>query len=428
MRFLISLALAFLQATAYPAAAVFSSSTEVKTLKDNLSINGKCKFLTGTADPTSSAQNAPACSVYMNTSTGKLYRKTDAGSSTNWNRIPSPSGAGTSGQVVTADGAGSESWATSSSAPDQSYEVSNLAISASVAGNALTIALKTKAGTDASGSDVIGVGMRSSTATSGIYERRTVTGALSLVVSSGSTLGHVSAVAEYAYVYLIDNAGTLELAVTSTPLIYEAGQLISTTAEGGAGAADSRTAIYSTTARSGVACRYVGRLKSTQATAGTWATAIAEVALLPAGDLSSNYKKSSTCGTGQSFTSTSYADLTNLTLSFTTNGRPVEIFLVPDGTANFAFLGAQYGTSSTTFETCYYKLVRDSTDVGITDMGLQTDNGTVATHNVHVPPSAIRFFDTDAAAGTYTYKLQGKTSTTNGFCYYDSVKLVAVQR
>ena len=48
---------------------------------------------------------------------------------------------------------------------------------------------------------------------------------------------------------------------------------ISTTAEGGAGAADSASTWYSTTARSNVAYRIVGVIRSTQATAGSWATA-----------------------------------------------------------------------------------------------------------------------------------------------------------
>ena len=73
------------------------------------------------------------------------------------------------------------------------------------------------------------------------------------------------------YIYLIDNAGTLELAVSQT-LFPESGR-ITTTAEGGAGAADSATVAYSTTARTNVPFRLVGFLDNTQTTAGTWASA-----------------------------------------------------------------------------------------------------------------------------------------------------------
>lgn len=86
--------------------------------------------------------------------------------------------------------------------------------------------------------------------------------------------------ANYAYIYAIDNAGTLELAVAGSPLV-DCGTVVTTTAEGGAGAADSKSVLYSTTARSNVPCRLIGRVKSTQATAGTWATSPSEVSLWP---------------------------------------------------------------------------------------------------------------------------------------------------
>jgi hypothetical protein len=76
-------------------------------------------------------------------------------------------------------------------------------------------------------------------------------------------------------VLALDNAGTVELAVVNIAGgndLTETG-VISTTAEGGSGAADSASTIYSTTARTNVAYRVVGYIESTQATAGTWVTA-----------------------------------------------------------------------------------------------------------------------------------------------------------
>lgn len=75
---------------AKPAATIFSNSTTVKALKDNFDVNGKIQFLTGTADPSSSATSATRGSFYHNTSTGTVYRKTDNGSSTNWVIIGNP--------------------------------------------------------------------------------------------------------------------------------------------------------------------------------------------------------------------------------------------------------------------------------------------------------------------------------------------------
>jgi hypothetical protein len=85
----------------------------------------------------------------------------------------------------------------------------------------------------------------------------------------------VSAQQSRIVVLALDNAGTVELAVVniSGGTNLDETTLISTTAEGGAGAADSATVVYSTTARTSLPFRVVGFIQSTQATAGTWATA-----------------------------------------------------------------------------------------------------------------------------------------------------------
>ena len=165
-------------------------------------------------------------------------------------------------------------------ASKQEFDITNLAIAASVGSSALTVAIKTRAGTDPSLTDQVNVGFRSATIGSGVFVSRTISAALSMVISSGSTLGQTSGQASAIFVYLIDNAGTPELAVSHS--YYPEDALVTTTAEGGAGGADSATVIYSTTARSNVALRLVGILTNTQATAGTWATAPSQIQLTPA--------------------------------------------------------------------------------------------------------------------------------------------------
>ncbi len=151
---------------------------------------------------------------------------------------------------------------------DASSEISNLSIACSVAGSALTIALKNKAGSDASASSPIKIGFRNSTNATGTYTQVLVTGALSTVISSGSTAGFKSGKTHYLNVYLINNAGAAELAWSQCP--FDISAVITTTAEGGAGAADSNAVMYSTTARSNVPAKMVASLKFSLTTAGTW--------------------------------------------------------------------------------------------------------------------------------------------------------------
>lgn len=71
--------------------AVIFSGNDVKTLKSNIDLNGNSKVLSGSVDPTSSATSAPVGSLYLNNSNGRLYRKLDSGSSTNWVAVSSGS-------------------------------------------------------------------------------------------------------------------------------------------------------------------------------------------------------------------------------------------------------------------------------------------------------------------------------------------------
>ncbi len=155
----------------------------------------------------------------------------------------------------------------------------NLSLTASVATSALTIAIKGVDGSDPSAASPVYVTFRSSTSASGVPLIRSAVAATSFVVSSGSTLGHVSGVDHYIYVYAIDNAGTVELAVSSS--IFDEGTLVSTVAEGGGGAADSGATMYSTAARTNLACRLIGRMKSNQAAAGAWGVSPTEISLAP---------------------------------------------------------------------------------------------------------------------------------------------------
>jgi hypothetical protein len=312
--------------------------------------------------------------------------------------------------------------------------LNNCVVTPSVGSNALTIALKTVAGTDPSSTDPIGIAFRSSTLTSGAYVSRSVTAALSMVVSSGSTLGHTSATEWPIYVYALDNAGTVELAVSTSPVDERYRQ--STTAEGGAGAADSVAALYSTTARTNVAVRLIAVLKSTQATAGTWASAptavsqptaphpIAQAIARPASATAGigGVAISSSCG-AYTRANAVEADVTNLSVTLSTTGRPVWVGLIHDASANASTIGI-VNTTNFFFSGAIY-FYRDSTSLGRNTYQTGTADANSA-ERLYVPGTGVSTVDFPAA-GTYTYKLTAHSSDGNTTLSISYLKLVAFE-
>lgn len=96
------------------------------------------------------------------------------------------------------------------------FGLANGKIVASVAANALTIAVKTLAGTDPSSTDPVYVAFRSATVSNAAYQARSIAAALSLTVPSGATLGASASTPFRLWLVLFDDGGTLRLAVMNT--------------------------------------------------------------------------------------------------------------------------------------------------------------------------------------------------------------------
>lgn len=168
-------------------------------------------------------------------------------------------------------------------APPQAYGAAglalNLSLSFSVAGNALTMAIKGANGADPSATNPVYIPFRSATAGNGAPVWRTLSAASSLTISSGSTAGHNSGLKQYLYWYVVDNGGVLKPAFSSK--FFGMYGIATTVAEGGAGTADSGTVMYSDAAYSNVPFLCIGYTEDTQTTAGTWAAAPSAAHLAP---------------------------------------------------------------------------------------------------------------------------------------------------
>ena len=242
---------------------------------------------------------------------------------TNAIRVP----VGSNGTVLTADSAQASGvkWDVVTPTLDSAYDIVNCSISATVASSALTIALKTKAGSDPSAGDPVKIGFRSPTVTTGTYVQRTITSALSLVISSGSTLGHTSTNQHAIYVYGVDTGSGVVLGACSLRLDDSA--VYSSTAEGGAGGADSMNVLYTAAAQTSKPIRLIATLISTQATAGTWATTPSNAPSVPRATSSFindrpdlNLRLESALVTGSATTPSVSAQSSNWITSVTRNG------------------------------------------------------------------------------------------------------------
>lgn len=176
----------------------------------------------------------------------------------------------------------------------------NLSLTLTVAASALTIALKDRDGSDPSAASPVSAGMRNVTVATGDFTVQNVVAANSLVVSSGSTLGTANGVPFRLWIVLFNDGGTLRLGVINcvtsaagagagrdVSAIYplSAWGIASSTAEGGAGAADSAQTFYTGTAVTSKAFVVIGYAtwESGLATAGTWSSGPTRIQLFGPG-------------------------------------------------------------------------------------------------------------------------------------------------
>ena len=171
--------------------------------------------------------------------------------------------------------------------PASGYSLINGYLDWSVAANALTVAIKTWAGTDPSAIDPVYAIVRDATSMTGLPKLIKITAANSVVVSSGSTLGTRNSVPFRLWAVLFDDAGTYRLGVincVATGAGAGAGSAVtgiyglsgwgiaSSTAEGGVGAADSAQTFYTGAAVASKAYTTLGyaTYEAGLAAAGTW--------------------------------------------------------------------------------------------------------------------------------------------------------------
>lgn len=128
---------------------------------------------------------------------------------------------------------------------------------------------------------------------------------------------------------------------------------------------------------------------------------------------------SSSSGTFSS-SSTTFIDVTNLTVTITTSGRPVCVGLMADGlTTSPDYSAIQVATPPATDISFDLMILRGASEVTHLKIG-QTGILFV------MPPSIVHVLDV-VAAGTYTYKIQVKANVASESMAFNNIKMYAYE-
>lgn len=105
-------------------------------------------------------------------------------------------------------------------------------------------------------------------------------------------------------------------------------------------------------------------------------------------------------------TSASFVAVTNLSVSITTTGRPVMVFLQQDGTANSANFGMNNNAQNSLQGAI--QVLRGATVISQSIVFNQSSTATSRESGVSMPPGCVSCLDTPTA-GTYTYSVKAQS-------------------
>lgn len=334
------------------------------------------------------------------------------------------------GANITVDAKGRLTAAANGSASALGFDMPrNLGLAASVSGNALTISIKGADGNDPSASNAVDLLFGSATAATGTPVSRSHTAAASLVISSGSTMGAVSGVAFHLWIVDFDDGGTLRVgainrivggASPTRSFPVNDGTLASSTAEGGAGGADSAGVFYTGTGVTSKAYRILGYMEwsSGLATAGTWNVGPTKIRLYgpgvpaPGSIVHTEHLYDST---GASTTSTSLVDVTNGSLDITLNSAANLVLCAASARVSVAAGGA--GNNSEYIAV----FLMNGGGLWSGDVGVVSGAGTNVSTRGHV---AINRLTAPNSASAVTFKFQHRTTDADGAAATADVSIV----
>jgi hypothetical protein len=299
----------------------------------------------------------------------------------------------------------------------------NLALEAAVASSALTITLSGNDAADPSSTNKVRVPFRSVTAATGTFSQVVVSAATTLVISSGSTMGATSATAFRLWIVAFNDGGTLRLGaincLSGTSVYPLAGWgIASSTAEGGAGAADSAQVFYTGTGVTAKAYTVLGYMtwETGLTTAGTWDAVPTRIQLfnpdVPLPGMTLQTKRTQTGAVATGTTVVPYDD----TIPQNTEGDEyITQAVTPSSSANLLEIEARANLASSVVQNAYtVALFQDSTANALAAVGESAFNTAAQLIPVDISHAML-----SGTSSSTTFKIraggdQAGTTTFNG--------------
>jgi hypothetical protein len=154
-------------------------------------------------------------------------------------------------------------------------------------------------------------------------------------------------------------------------------------------------------------------------------TQISDGAVTQAKRSTLSYQISSSNGFSATASST-YSDITNLSVTITTTGRPVFVGMIPDGNTSSECTIGVFAGSGGTFAVGFMNFLRDGTIIAINRYSLGNLTGLASGFSRQDPCSSHWFIDVGASAGSRTYKAQFRL-TSGASLSVQNAKLVAYE-
>lgn len=160
----------------------------------------------------------------------------------------------------------------------QPLDITNIGLVGSTGSGAMNINIKAKSLTDATGGNPVQIGFKSGSSTAVSYVKRILKNFSSITIPSGASIGHADGMNQYVWVYALDNAGTIEPAISGV-VPFPDNSFQSTVAI--SSGSSSGSVLYSASARTNVAIRLIGRFLINEPTASAWTADPTETSIQP---------------------------------------------------------------------------------------------------------------------------------------------------